>query len=123
MFDSFDKGNEEDFDTFMQNNNFSINIEENFPSLTNNYPSYNSHYSMDGNKIDNNIYYIDLKENVNNAKENQEKTKKIIHFVSVKETPKILLKKEIFKIIKNKMHIREKIKKLLNKNHFGKMIL
>lgn len=67
-----------------------------------------------------NIYYIDSKENVNNEKENQEKTKKSIHFVSAKETPKVLLKKEIYKIIKNKMHISGKIKKMLNKASFWK---
>ena len=125
QFDFFRKEKEEDFDSFMNNNNLSIsNIEEIFPLITKNYSSYKSKNGMYGINMDNRIYCIDSKENFENnkekEKENSKKEKKCICFEAYRAIPPILLREEISFIFKNKIGMNGKIQRILDTDLYQK---
>ena len=124
-FDFFRKEKEEDFDSFMNNNNLSFsNIEEIFPLITKNYSSYKSKNGMYGINMDNRIYCIDSKENFENnkekEKENSKKEKKCICFEAYRAIPPILLREEISFIFKNKIGMNGKIQRILDADLYQK---
>ena len=124
-FDSFQKEKEEDFDSFMHNNNLSIsNIEEIFPLINKNYSSYQSHSGMYGINMNNRIYCIDSNEKFENnkekEKENCKKEKECICFKVYRAIPPILLREEISFIFKNKIGMNGKIQRILNTDLYQK---
>ena len=123
MFVTYHKNKENDFDSFMQNNLSISNIEGNNSIIANNFPSYKSSKSnsyLNSINFENKIYFNNSNSTKEQEKDSEEKGQKSINFITSKNTPPIILKREIYYIIKNKMQISDKIKGIIDKEFYQK---
>ena len=123
MFVTYQKNNDNDFGSFMQNNLSISNLEGNNSTIVNEFPSYKSSKSnsyLDSIILENKIYFNNSNSTEDKEKNSEEKETKSINFIANKNTPPIILKNEIYYIIKNKMQISDKIKEIIDKEYHQK---
>lgn len=123
MFVTYQKNNDNDFGSFMQNNLSISNLEGNNSTIVNEFPSYKSSKSnsyLNSIILENKIYFNISNSTEDKEKNSEEKETKSINFIANKNTPPIILKNEIYYIIKNKMQISDKIKEIIDKEYHQK---